>query len=72
MSNLNKELNEYLLSNKSDKQFKISIPSVSIPTSQLGKWFGRSSEEEIEGGSWCPTLVSFKHNFVNLKIYTFF
>ena len=58
MANLNKELNEYLLSNKSEKQFKISLPSVTIPKPQLGKWLGQSSEEVVTNRSCYPTLVS--------------
>lgn len=58
MSNLNQELNEYLLNNKNEKQFKISIPSMKIPKPQLGKWFRKEVEEESVKTACCPTLVS--------------
>ncbi|XP_046752809.1 protein transport protein sft2 [Diprion similis] len=64
MADLNKELNEYLLSSKNEKQFKIGIPSVSIPKSSLGKWLGRGEEEPQEEAGWfketkkdcCPSM----------------
>lgn len=66
MADLNKELNEYLLSNKNDKQYKLSMPTVTIPKSPLGKWFGKRENEEAGEASWyqetkkecCPTMVS--------------
>ncbi|XP_043464238.1 protein transport protein SFT2 [Leptopilina heterotoma] len=60
MSNLNQELNEYLLNNKNEKQFKISIPSVKIPKPQLGKWFRKEVEEESVKTACCPTLTRFQ------------
>ncbi|XP_014210958.1 vesicle transport protein SFT2C isoform X2 [Copidosoma floridanum] len=62
MADLNKELNEYLLSSKNEKQYK--LPSVSIPKPNIGKWLGRSTEEKQESG-WlretqrecCPTMT---------------
>lgn len=66
MADLNKELNEYLLSTKNDKQYKLSMPSVAMPKSPLGKWFGKRTEEETDESSWyqetkkecCPSMVS--------------
>ena len=66
MADLNKELNEYLLSNKNDKQYKLSMPSVAIPKTSLGKWFGGRVEEEPQDSTWfqetkkecCPSMVS--------------
>ncbi|KAK0179531.1 hypothetical protein PV327_005275 [Microctonus hyperodae] len=69
MADLNKELSEYLLSNKNDKQYKLSIPSVTIPKSPLGKWFGKSTESTTEESrGWldetqkncCPTMTRFQ------------
>lgn len=65
MADLNKELNEYLLSSKNEKQFKITVPSVAIPKANIGKWFGRSGNEDKEDIGWvqgaqkecCPTMV---------------
>ena len=65
MADLNKELNEYLLSSKNEKQFKITVPSVAIPTANIGKWFGRSGNEDKEDVGWiqgaqkecCPTMT---------------
>ncbi|XP_011506053.1 PREDICTED: protein transport protein SFT2 [Ceratosolen solmsi marchali] len=65
MADLNKELNEYLLSNKNEKQYKIAMPSVGIPKLGLGKWFGRSLEEDREESGWlkdaskecCPSMT---------------
>ncbi|XP_071856618.1 uncharacterized protein [Bombus fervidus] len=64
MADLNKELNEYLLSSKNEKQFKITVPSVTIPKANIGKWFGRSEDDKQEGG-WiqgtqkecCPSMT---------------
>lgn len=64
MADLNKELNEYLLSSKNEKQFKITVPSVTIPKANIGKWFGRSEDDKQEAG-WiqgtqkecCPSMV---------------
>lgn len=67
MADLNKELNEYLLSNKNEKQYKISIPSVSLPKPSFKKWLGNSNNEEAIENSGCfekiekkccPSLVS--------------
>lgn len=65
MADLNKELNEYLLSNKNEKQHIVSIPSVTLPMPNIGKWFGRNTDETkeetepIQGikRECCPTLV---------------
>ncbi|XP_012275495.1 protein transport protein sft2 [Orussus abietinus] len=65
MADLNKELNEYLLSSKNEKQFKITVPSVTIPKPSLGKWLGRNTEEERQESGWldgvrkdcCPSLT---------------
>ncbi|KAL7307742.1 protein transport protein SFT2 [Trichogramma pretiosum] len=46
MADLNKELNEYLLSSKNEKQYKINMPAMSLSKPNIGKWFGRSSDEE--------------------------
>lgn len=64
MADLNKELNEYLLSSKNEKQYKIAIPSVTISKTNFGKWFGKNNEE-IEEEGWvqrsqrecCPAMV---------------
>ncbi|XP_068970479.1 uncharacterized protein [Bombus flavifrons] len=64
MADLNKELNEYLLSSKNEKQFKITVPSVTIPKANIGKWFGRSEDDKQEAG-WiqgtqkecCPSMT---------------
>lgn len=73
MTDLNKELSEYLLSNKNEKQYKLSIPSVSLPKSTFKKWLGRSNdEEEPEDAGWfentqkkcCPSLVSLTQNYL--------
>ncbi|XP_076755063.1 uncharacterized protein LOC143425893 [Xylocopa sonorina] len=64
MADLNKELNEYLLSNKNEKQYKITVPSVTISTTNIGKWFGRSDEDREDTG-WlqgtqkecCPSMT---------------
>lgn len=66
MADLNKELNEYLLSNKNEKQYKLTIPSVAIPKPNIGKWLGRNSEENGQEPGWlketqkdcCPSMVS--------------
>ncbi|KAG7202032.1 hypothetical protein KM043_004716 [Ampulex compressa] len=63
MADLNKELNEYLLSNKSEKQFKISVPT--IPSAAIGKWFQKNQEQTTDESDWiqetqrtcCPTLT---------------
>lgn len=65
MADLNKELNEYLLSSKNEKQYKITIPSVAIPKANLGRWFGKGTDETKEDAGWiqrsqrdcCPTMV---------------
>ncbi|CAD6227560.1 GSCOCG00001244001-RA-CDS [Cotesia congregata] len=69
MADLNRELSEYLLSNKNEKQYKLTIPTVTIPKPSLGRWFGRSSstQESTEESGWfqdtqrncCPSMVSF-------------
>ncbi|OAD60772.1 hypothetical protein WN48_04539 [Eufriesea mexicana] len=64
MADLNKELNEYLLSSKNEKQFKITVPLVTIPKTNIKKWFGKSEENKEEIG-WmqgaqkecCPSMV---------------
>ncbi|XP_076282718.1 uncharacterized protein LOC143210077 [Lasioglossum baleicum] len=64
MAELNKELNEYLLSNKNEKQYKITVPSVTLPKTNIGKWFGRNGDEEAEEAGWmqgaqkecCPSM----------------
>lgn len=64
MADLNKELNEYLLSSKNEKQFKISVPSVTLPKPNIGKWFGKGEEDRKETG-WiqgaqrecCPSMT---------------
>ncbi|KAL6264780.1 hypothetical protein P5V15_004877 [Pogonomyrmex californicus] len=65
MADLNKELNEYLLSNKNEKQYKITIPSVTISKTKFGKWFRRDTDEMMEDAGWiqrsqrecCPTMT---------------
>ncbi|KAL2745702.1 protein transport protein SFT2 [Vespula maculifrons] len=65
MADLNKELNEYLLSNKNEKQFKISVPSVTLPKPNIGKWLGRNADETKEETGWiqgtqkecCPSMT---------------
>ncbi|XP_046828985.1 vesicle transport protein SFT2C [Vespa crabro] len=65
MADLNKELNEYLLGNKNEKQFKISVPSVTLPKPNIGKWFGRNVDETKEETGWiqgtqrecCPSMT---------------
>ncbi|XP_058808889.1 uncharacterized protein LOC131674309 [Phymastichus coffea] len=65
MADLNKELNEYLLSNKNEKQYKITLPTVGIPKPNIGKWLGRSSEENRDESTWlnetkrdcCPSMT---------------
>ncbi|XP_031841034.1 uncharacterized protein LOC116430694 [Nomia melanderi] len=65
MADLNKELNEYLLSNKNEKQYKITVPSVTLPKTNIGKWFGRSGDEDKEETGWiqgaqkecCPSMT---------------
>lgn len=64
MADLNKELSEYLLSNKNEKQYKITLPTIS--KANIGKWLGKSSEEEGKESGWlnetkrdcCPSMVS--------------
>lgn len=64
MADLNKELNEYLLSSKNEKQFKITVPSVTLSKASIGKWFGKDDEDREETG-WmqgaqrecCPSMV---------------
>ncbi|XP_017767042.1 PREDICTED: protein transport protein SFT2 [Eufriesea mexicana] len=64
MADLNKELNEYLLSSKNEKQFKITVPLVTIPKTNIKKWFGKSEENKEEIG-WmqgaqkecCPSMT---------------
>ncbi|XP_011313183.1 vesicle transport protein SFT2C [Fopius arisanus] len=65
MADLNKELSEYLLSYKNEKHYKFHIPSVSIPKPPIGKWLGRSSEEDQSNGGWtqkeyCPSMTRFQ------------
>lgn len=65
MTDLNKELNEYL--NKNEKQFKIDVPLMPIPKPNLfgRKWFGQDLDEVKEDAGWfqrmqgncCPNLV---------------
>ncbi|XP_014475261.1 PREDICTED: protein transport protein SFT2 [Dinoponera quadriceps] len=65
MADLNKELNEYLLSNKNEKQYKITIPTVAISRANFGKWFGKSDDESKEDAGWirgaqkecCPSMT---------------
>lgn len=65
MADLNKELNEYLLSSKNEKQYKITIPSVAIPKANLGRWFGKDTNETKEDAGWiqrtqrdcCPAMT---------------
>ncbi|XP_053988062.1 uncharacterized protein LOC128891662 [Hylaeus anthracinus] len=65
MADLNKELNEYLLSSKNEKQFKITVPSVTIPKAQIGRWFGRTTDDDREETGWmqgaqkecCPSMT---------------
>jgi len=74
MADLSKELNEYLLSNKNDKQYKITIPSVAIPKANLGTWFKKNVDETAEDVGWvqrsqracCPTMVV--HSFMIFSI----
>ncbi|CAG5097379.1 Similar to Sft2d3: Vesicle transport protein SFT2C (Mus musculus) [Cotesia congregata] len=70
MADLNRELSEYLLSNKNEKQYKLTIPTVTIPKPSLGRWFGRSSstQESTEESGWfqdtqrncCPSMTRFQ------------
>ncbi|KAG8042558.1 hypothetical protein G9C98_005192 [Cotesia typhae] len=70
MADLNRELSEYLLSNKNEKQYKLTIPTVTIPRPSLGRWFGRSSstQESTEKSGWfqdtqrncCPSMTRFQ------------
>lgn len=79
MADLNKELSEYLLSNKNEKQYKITLPSVAIPKPNLGKWLGRNSEEDREEAGWlretqkdcCPSMVSVYINITSNRINNF-
>lgn len=72
MADLNKELNEYLLSSKNEKQFKISMPSMGLSKPNIGKWLGKNVEEEEETTGWfretqkdcCPTMVC---NFIAIN-----
>ena len=65
MADLNKELNEYLLSSKNEKQFKITVPSVTLPSTSIGKWLGRTGDEGREDPGWlqgtqrecCPSMT---------------
>jgi len=65
MADLNKELNEYLLSSKNEKQYKVAIPSVTISKTNFGKWFGKNTNEAEEDAGWiqrsqrecCPSMV---------------
>jgi len=65
MADLNKELNEYLLSSKNEKQYKITIPTVTISKANLGRWFGKDTNETKEDAGWiqrsqrdcCPAMV---------------
>ncbi|XP_076183104.1 uncharacterized protein LOC143154912 [Ptiloglossa arizonensis] len=65
MADLNKELNEYLLSSKNEKQFKITVPSVTIPKANIRKWFGRTDDEDRQETGWiqetqkecCPSMT---------------
>ncbi|EFN67428.1 Vesicle transport protein SFT2C [Camponotus floridanus] len=65
MADLNKELNEYLLNNKNEKQYKIAIPSVALPKANFRKWFGNDVEETREDTGWiqrsqrecCPAMT---------------
>lgn len=81
MADLNKELNEYLLSSKNEKQFKITVPSVTIPKASIGKWFGRNEDDKEETG-WihgaqkecCPSMVCVTYNIFiksSLKVNKF-
>ncbi|KAL0128321.1 hypothetical protein PUN28_003537 [Cardiocondyla obscurior] len=73
MANLNKELNEYLLNNKSEKQYKIGIPSVAISKVNLGKWFRKSPVDEAEeNAGWiknsrrecCPAMTKIQRGIL--------
>lgn len=65
MADLNKELNEYLLSNKNEKQYKISIPTVALPKPNISKWLGRNGNEAKDETGWiqstqrecCPSMT---------------
>ncbi|XP_032675154.1 vesicle transport protein SFT2C isoform X2 [Odontomachus brunneus] len=65
MADLNKELNEYLLSNKNEKQYKITMPMVAISKANFGKWFGKSANEPEGDSEWmkglqndyCPSMT---------------
>ena len=75
MADLNKELSEYLLSNKNEKQYKITLPTVGLPKPNIGKWFGRNTEEDEEESGWlretqkdcCPSMVRKLHTNFNNK-----
>ncbi|XP_020297289.1 uncharacterized protein LOC109861851 isoform X2 [Pseudomyrmex gracilis] len=65
MTDLNKELNEYLT--KNEKQFKVDVPLVPIPKPNLfgRKWFRQHLDEVKEEAGWfqrmqgncCPNLT---------------
>ncbi|EZA60726.1 hypothetical protein DMN91_002142 [Ooceraea biroi] len=65
MADLSKELNEYLLSNKNEKQYKVTIPSVAIPKANFGAWFKKGTDETMEDAGWiqrsqracCPAMT---------------
>lgn len=73
MADLNKELNEYLLSNKNEKQYKITVPTVAISTTNFGRWFRKSIDESKDDSGWingaqkecCPSMVV--HFFITSK-----
>ncbi|XP_066594813.1 uncharacterized protein [Prorops nasuta] len=65
MADLNKELNEYLLSNKNERTTKFSVPSVSISKPNFKQWFHGNSEETRSDSGWleetqkecCPSMT---------------
>lgn len=86
MADLNKELSEYLLNSKNEKQYKLNVPNVSITRTRIGRWFGRNGEVQREESGWlkdstsdcCPSLVGFpsQHTFFltldNCHVYSRF
>ncbi|XP_011168632.1 vesicle transport protein SFT2C [Solenopsis invicta] len=75
MADLNKELNEYLLSSKNEKQYKITVPSVAISKANFGKWFGKSTNEVEEDAGWiqrsqrecCPAMTR-THRLISFAV----
>ncbi|XP_034936078.1 vesicle transport protein SFT2C [Chelonus insularis] len=59
MADLNKELNEYLLNNKTEKQHKLpALPTITVLKPSLEKWFKKSSEPKSEESRWTESAQS--------------